>query len=908
MNTNFPAVSADFVIDLYHQYLRNPDSVDRGWKPFFEEFYGPAGNYTTEPSVRLEAAAARLIEAYRQWGYFTAALEPLSLWAPPAMPDLLPASYGVDEAALDIPVRTPSIYGFECCGTLRELVSHLRAAYAGSIGFDCAHVEDAAARHWLYQLAEQGALRPDDPARRTAGERIVEADEFEQFMNRRFPGKKRFGAEGCEALLPWFDAMLARSAALGVKDVVIGGTARGRLNVMANIIGKPIAMLFYEFKGHRPFPSDVCASGDVPYHFGYLGARSYGDASLMLLYCHNPSHLEAIDGVTSGRVRARQRIYDDQRAGWREVLGVTVHTDAAFAGQGVVAEVLQLSRIPAYRTGGTIRIVINNQVGFTTDPVNGRGSTFCTDVAKTIGAPILHVNGDDIDAVVRCAWIAAEYRHRFNGDVVVDLVCYRRRGHNEVDEPAFTQPMMYQRIQTHPTARQTYIARLVGEDIFAQDEVDSFSRAYFERLDAAYEAADSFRPNRAGSMCIGGATVQNCSIHRATEPPIGLSPERFRTIGLSLSQAPSDVSVNPKIARQLQARESAIKSGEGISWAFAEALAYGSLACEGVEVRVSGQDTPRGAFSQRHFALFDQDSGTIYTPLNHLQPGQARCQIIDSPLSEYAVLGFEYGYSLDAPTGLTVWEAQFGDFANVAQVIVDQFIASAEDKWLDVSGLTLLLPHGQEGQGPDHSSGRIERFLQLCANDNMRVANCSTPANFFHLLRSQARMKPRRPLVVFTPKSLLRHKQLVSRTNEFLSGTCFRSVIGPESGVGAIRRIVVCSGKIYYDLTAKIAERGIADVALVRLEQLYPFPEEALKRELARFPRAEVVWCQEEPQNMGPWSFVDRKIETILREIGSGRQHRCVSRPGNASTTIGTTSEHNADQERLAEMAVAGNK
>jgi 2-oxoglutarate dehydrogenase E1 component len=420
MNTKFPAVSADFIIDLYHQYLRDPGSVDRGWKPYFEELYGSAGGYTTATSARLEAAAVRLIEAYRQRGHFTAALDPLLLWTPTAVPDLLPASHGVDEASLDAPVQTPAAYGFDCCGTLRELVSYLRGAYAGSIGFDCAHVEDTAARSWLYQLAEQGAPCPDGPARRAAGERIIEADEFEQFMNRRFPGKKRFGAEGCEALLPWFDAMLARSAALGVKDVVIGGTARGRLNVMANIIGKPIAMLFYEIKGHRPFPNDVRASGDVRYHFGYLGERSYSDASLTLHYCHNPSHLEAIDGVTSGRVRARQRVYDDQRAGWREVLGVTVHTDAAFAGQGVVAEVLQLSRAPAYRTGGTIRIVINNQVGFTTDPVNGRGSTFCTDVTKTVGAPILHVNGDDIDAVVRCARIAAEYRHRFNGDVVVD--------------------------------------------------------------------------------------------------------------------------------------------------------------------------------------------------------------------------------------------------------------------------------------------------------------------------------------------------------------------------------------------------------------------------------------------------------------------------------------------------------
>ena len=906
MNAPLPAVSAEFIIDLYHCYLRDPASVDPGWKPYFEDFYGLTAGDDGKSPARLEAAAVRLIEAYRQRGHLAAKLDPLALWAPPAPPDLRPEAYGIGEQALDAQVQAPAGFGLDRC-SLRTLLSRLQAAYTGSIGFDCAHVQDPAAREWLQYVAEHGGAQPDAATRRSAGERIIEADELEQFMNRRFLGKKRFGAEGAEAVLPWFDAMLARSVALGVTRVAIGGTARGRLNVMANIVGKPITAVFYEMKGHRPFPSDVSVSGDVPYHLGHLGERSYGDASLSILYCHNPSHLEAIDGVAAGRVRAQQRIYEDERAGWRAVLGVTVHTDAAFAGQGVVAEVLQLSRVPAYRTGGTIRLVINNQVGFTTDPVDGRSSIFCTDVAKSIGAPVLHVNADDIDAVVRCAQIAAEYRQRFHGDIVVDLVCFRRRGHNEVDEPTFTQPRMYRSIASHPTVRQSYLARLISENILTKEDERRLAGAYLERLEAAYAAIGSFRPNQV-RLLQGGASGG----HREPSSPLdplstGISPEQLRAIGLSLSKPPPGVVVNPKIARQLAERGKAIESGEGVSWAFGEALAYASLACEGVSVRVSGQDTPRGAFSQRHFVLIDQDSAEPCAPLNLVQPGQARCDIIGSPLSEYAVLGFEYGYSLDAVDGLTVWEAQFGDFANIAQVIVDQFIASGEDKWLDTSGLTVLLPHGLEGQGPDHSSGRIERFLQLCAGNNMRVAICSTPANFFHLLRSQARARPRRPLIAFTPKSLLRDKLAVSRAADFLSGTCFKRVIGPDTVGGPIRRVVLCSGKVYYDLLAAMAELAVADVAIVRIEQLYPFPETPLREELARFPGAEVVWCQEEPKNMGAWAYLDRRIERVLRNIGNGTLWPCcISRPENASTAIGTTAEHDADQERLCRTALVG--
>ena len=910
MNAPFPSISAEFVVDLYHCYLRDPNSVDASWRPYFERLYGPQPEALGASRALLEAAAVRLIEAYRQRGHYRADLDPLSLWAPPSIPDLAIETYGIGEDALDTEVSAPEIFGLERC-TVRALLHRLQAAYSGPIGFDIAHVEDHAARNWLHQVAESGAFQPDAEARRTAAARIIEADEFEQFMSRRFLGKKRFGSEGAEAIAAWFDAVLARSAALGVEQVVMGGTARGRLVTMANIVNKPITALFYELKGHSPFPEGLMVSGDVPYHLGYLGERGCGAKSLQILYCNNPSHLEAVDGVAAGRVRRRQRNYADERSGWQSVQGITVHTDAAFAGQGVVAEILQLSRVPAYRIGGTIRLVINNQIGFTTEPVNGRSSTFCTDVAKTVGAPVLHVNADDVDAVVRCAHIAAEYRHRFHADIVVDLVCYRRRGHNEVDEPTFTQPQMYRRIAEHPTVRQIYVECLSKENVLTATDAEQISRAYVEKLEAAYEAIDSFRPNLAlssGSAAAGEGRATGGETRSVDEEPsTGISPEALRSLGAALSQVPDGFHINPKIARQLADRERAIETGDGIQWPFSEALAYASLANEGIEVRVSGQDTPRGAFSQRHFVLFDQESGAAYDPLNSIGGAQAPCAIIGSPLSEYAVLGFEYGYSLDAAKSLVVWEAQFGDFANVAQVIIDQFISSSHDKWLDASALTLLLPHGQEGQGPDHSSGRIERFLQLCARENMRVANCTSPANFFHLLRGQALRKPQRPLVVFTPKSLLRHKLVSSQAEEFLTGTAFKSVLGPAHIATPVRRAVLCSGKVYYDLLARMAERAVPDVALIRLEQLYPFPDAALRRELARFPGAEVVWCQEEPQNMGAWSYLDRKIEAVLREIGSATAWpSCVSRPENPSTAIGTTSQYEADQLRLVDTALDG--
>jgi 2-oxoglutarate dehydrogenase E1 component len=903
----FPAVSADYIIDLYHQYLRDPKSVDASWKPYFDELWGHSGKIGGRGSSALDVAAARLVDAYRLRGHFVANLDPLDLWHPALPQDLDPAAHGIDAASMEREIGVALLPGVSPA-TPRALIAKLKEIYTGSIGFDCAHVDNDAARAWLYAVAENGASEPGVEQRRTAAKRVIEANEFEQFFNRRFLGKKRFGAEGAEAMVPWFDAVLVRSAEHGVRDVVIGGTARGRLNVMANIIKKPLTSLLHEFKGRRVFADDVKVSSDVPYHFGHVSERTFGDAAVRVTYCNNPSHLEAIDGVALGRVRARQDIFGNREEGWRNVLGLLVHTDAAFGGQGVVGEVLQLSQIQPYSTGGTIHIVINNQVGFTTDPHNGRTSIYCTDIARVIGAPVLHVNADDVDAVVRTALIAADYRHNFHADIVVDLVCYRRSGHNEIDEPTFTQPVMYRKIAEHPTVREQYIGRIVADGVLSENEADAYAREYFNELDAAYGALEGFRSNRVEALDIVEAAasgLESASARSGRESDTGVPLTKLRSIGAALSEPPQGMAVNAKIVRQLKERGDAIRSGEGISWAFGEALALATLACEGFDVRFSGQDTPRGAFSQRHFVLVDQNTGATVEPFNRIQAAQGRCEIIGSPLSEYAVLGFEYGYSMDARNSLVVWEAQFGDFANVAQVIIDQFIASGEDKWLDSSGLALMLPHGLEGQGPDHSSGRIERFLQMCASDNMTVANCSTPANLFHLLRRQARARPRKPLVVFTPKSLLRNRLAVSRLEDFGPGSGFLPVIGADAPTSAVRRVILCSGKIYYDLLAYLAETDAQGVALVRVERLYPFPVEALQSELERYPNAAVVWCQEEPKNMGAWSYVDRKVETILRKIGNTCQWPyCVSRPENASTAIGTNDEHSADQVQLVSRAI----
>jgi 2-oxoglutarate dehydrogenase E1 component len=907
--TFLSAPNAAFIEDLYRRFRRAPESVASDWRHFFAQLDSQIPGSTNPASdcspYRDAAAAARLVSAYRQWGHRIATLDPLGLAPPLAPPELDPASYGFATGDYDRSVALGGELGLERA-RLGELLEKLRAAYCGTLAAEFMHVGDAGPRTWL-QDALESAARPAAQDRVRAAERIIEADELERFMHRRFPGRKRFGAEGAESLLALLDRVVVRSAALGAREVVMGGTSRARLNVMANILGVPLPALFSAFGGDAAFDPDQ-ATGDVVYHLGFCAQRDFSGHPVRVSWAPNPSHLEAVDAVLMGSVRARQDAHGDAREARRRVLSILVHTDAAFAGQGIVAETFQLSGLQGYRCGGTIHLVINNQIGFTTGPREGRTSAYCSDVAKLVEAPVLHVNGDDVDAALRAGAIAAEFRHRFQRDIVVDLVCYRRRGHNELDEPSFTQPRMYRVIEDHPTVRELYLARLQSESVMARDRVASIGETYRLRLGRGFEAAGRCRSNEPpwGQHQWDGESraARKAMLEGAT----GVSLRRLREAGATLARAPAHFTANPKLDRLFEGRRVMLESGERVTWAMAEGLAIGSLLCEGVPVRMSGQDAARGAFNQRHYVLFDTDVETPYVPLNHIRSGQAPLAIVDSPLAEYATLAFEYGYSVTAPETLVIWEAQFGDFANVAQVIIDQFIAGGEDKWLQPSGIVLLLPHGLEGDGPDHSSARLERFLQLCGRDNLRVCNCTTPANYFHALRGQARGPARKPLILMTPKSLLRHKDAVSTLSDLGPGSAFQPVLAhaPDAGDGEVRRVVLCAGKVAYDLEEERRAQNAPHAAIVRIEQLHPFPTHALAQALAPFRATEVLWCQEEPRNMGAWSYVDRRIEETLRSIGcTSRWPRYVGRPEGASPASGTLAAHKAEQKTLVRAALA---
>ena len=900
------------VAEIYRRYAADPEALDGSFGAVFEGLEGAelAAGARPDPAVmdpiRTALVLGRVIEGYRWRGHQNARLDPLGLAEPK-----LDAELQLDRALLLLADRqvAPALAGALGLkqGTVPEILERLDRIYCGTIGFEYMQVRDPVAREWLRRAIEAGPALPEPDARRDAARQLIRADELEAFMHRRFVGKKRFGAEGCESLICALWAVLARGAALGVREVVMGGTSRARLNQLANVVGKPLHAIFAEVKGLSPVPEGIRASGDVAYHQGFRGEQQLGGVTLCIDYTANPSHLETVDGVAAGRLRALQEARG--AAGRREALGLIVHTDAAFAAQGIVAEVAQLAALPHYATGGTIHVIINNQVGFTTDPADGRSSAYCSDLARVAGCPVFHVNGDDVDAVIRVGHLAAEYRQRFGGDAVIDLVCYRRRGHNEMDEPSFTQPLMAARIAAQPGTRRLYLDRLAAEGVLGAAEERSLAAAAQQALAEAYDAAQSYRLNAAPEA--GDAAHPERFAEETAGPAVetGLDLALLRRIGTAISTAPAGIALNPKVERVFAERLEMLAGERGVAWAFAEGLALASLAQEGTAIRFSGQDTPRGAFSQRHFAVHDPASGAAASIFGNLPAGSAPCAVFGSPLAEYATLGFEYGYSLEAARSLVLWEAQFGDFANVAQPVFDQFIASGEDKWLQRSSLVALLPHGLEGQGAEHSSGRIERFLQLCAAGNMMVANASTPASYFHLLRRQARGR-RRPLLVFTPKSLLRHRFAVSPLAEFGPGTGFRPVIGPPPG--RHRRLVLCSGKLYWELEAARQERRLEDVGLVRLEQLYPFPARELEAVIRAAPGAEVVWCQEEPRNMGAWDFLDRRIEAVLRAAGSRAPSpapwpACISRPANPSPALGTERQHAADQDRLIQAALGPN-
>ncbi|ADK99782.1 2-oxoglutarate dehydrogenase E1 component [Brevundimonas subvibrioides] len=897
----------------------------------------PAAPAATGASAEEVRAAAHdsirvlmLIRSYRVRGHLQATLDPLGIEARTNNPELTPEFYGFTEADMDRPIYLDGVLGLQT-GTIREVLAILNRTYCGNIGIQFMHIAEPEEKSWLQQRFE-GADAFEKNGFTREGKiailnKLIEAEGFERFLHKRFPGTKRFGLDGGEAMVPALEQMIKRGGALGVDEIVIGMAHRGRLNTLAAVMGKPYRAIFHEFQGGSTVPSDIEGSGDVKYHMGASSNREFDGNHVHLSLTANPSHLEIVNPVVLGKARAKQAFdIREANAGLPEaqwaldrskVMPLLIHGDAAFAGQGVVAECFALMGLKGYRTGGTMHFVINNQIGFTTSPRNSRSSPYPSDVALMVQAPIFHVNGDDPEAVVFAAKVATEFRQKFKKDVVVDMFCYRRFGHNEGDDPTFTQPVMYSKIRSLPSTREIYSRRLVEEGVLSAAEVDAEIARFEAYLDEQFEAGKSFVADKADWLDgqWKGVGLPDGEERRGDT---AVAEAKLKDLGHRLTTIPNQVDIHKTLKRVIDARRATIDKGTDIDWATAESLAFASLLTEGFPVRLSGQDSVRGTFSQRHSGIVDQTTEERYVPLNNLGGDHQHFEVIDSALSEEAVLGFEYGYALSDPNTLVMWEAQFGDFVNGAQVVIDQFISSGERKWLRMCGLTMLLPHGYEGQGPEHSSARLERFLQQCAEDNMQVANCTTPANYFHILRRQMHRPFRKPLIIMTPKSLLRHKKAVSTLKDMAEGSSFHRVLHDDAqtrpevsgitikGDKDIRRVVLCSGKVYYDLLDAREKKGVNDVYLMRLEQFYPWPIKSLSTELARFPNAELVWCQEEPKNMGGWTFVDPWLELTLEKLDvKSKRARYVGRPASASTAAGLMSRHLKELEAFTSEALA---
>ena len=941
--------NATYIEELYERFLRNPQSVDADWRQYFgslgatngmppqrlaswtqvsskvigavvEQEVKPAskdakkGTGVSQEQIEKFAhdsiRAIMMVRAYRVRGHLLANLDPLGIENKDYHPELSIEHYGFTEADLDKEIFLDGSLGIKKA-TLREIVAILRQTYSSNIGVEFMHIQDPEQKAWIQQRFEQdrGKFGLQLADKKAIWNTLVEVEAFEQFLQIKYPGTKRFSVQGGDAMLPGLEAIINTASKLGVQEIVFGMPHRGRMNMLTTTMGKPYMELLSIFHGNLDFPEWIESSGDVKYHLGTSSDRTTAHGKIHLSLLSNPSHLEAVDPVVVGKVRAKLDVRGDEE-NKDSVMGVMLHGDAAFAGQGVVAETLALSELRGYRTGGSIHVIVNNQIGFTTSPKYSRFTPYPSDVAKAVQAPIFHVNGDDPEAVSYVCQLAMEFRQMFKRDTVVDIFCYRKYGHNESDEPMFTQPIMYQRIAKKPLPAEIYSERLVQEGVLTQDDVDAKFAEFKAFYEKQYEAAKNFKPNKADWLEGQWAGFEK---PRGEHPDgdTGVDVKKLAAIGMAISKAPENFKVNSKILRQLEAKKKMMETGEGIDWATGEALAYGSLLKEGYGVRLSGQDCGRGTFSQRHSVLVDQENENRYVPLNHLGGEQKPYEVIDSSLSEFAILGFEYGYSLGQPNYLTLWEGQFGDFVNGAQVMIDQFIASGEAKWLRMSGLVMLLPHGYEGQGPEHSSARPERFLQLCAEDNMQVVNCTTPANYFHVLRRQMLRKFRKPLIIMTPKSLLRHKLAVSTLADMGKGTHFQRIIPEASKLAKddkISRVLITSGKVYYDLFEEREAQKRDDVAIIRMEQYYPFPARELKAELARYKNAEIIWCQEEPQNMGAWTFVYPRIEEVIESLGRADRLRYVGRAAAASPAAGYYKIHDREQKELVSVALQAAK
>ncbi len=941
------AVNPNSLADLYAKYQQSPSSVDKSWATLFsglgddakaiiaelqgaswrpsadklaavlstpsnvDEAVKPAAKKDGKPAPAASAASVNdslraflLIRSYQVRGHLLANLDPLGLMPRNYHPELDPKTYGFTEADYDRPIALGKVVlGLESA-TLRQILQHLQETYCSSIGVEFMHIQIPAQKAWLMDRFEQSRNRTSfSPAeKKNLLRQLTQAEGFENFAQTKYTGTKRFGVEGGEAVVPAIEDIITHSAALGVKEVIVGMAHRGRLNILTNVLGKSFTSIFSVFQGAPSKPDEVQGSGDVKYHLGTSNDREFGGKTVHVSMASNPSHLEFVDPVVVGKVRAKQALLKDEKHS--QVMAITIHGDAALAGQGVVPEILMMSNLPGYRVGGTMHVVINNQIGFTTAPAYARSGNYCTDVAKIVQAPVFHVNGDDMEAVIHVCRMASEFRHEFKKDVFVDIVCYRRHGHNESDEPAFTQPKMYKVIHDKKTTRDVYADKLIGEGVVTQDEAEKMDKDWYAYLEKEIAAVKSYKSNHV-DMLEGNWSGLKVATGDDRRGDTAITDDAAQKIGKAITTFPEGFDLNPKIARQLEAKKKMFETAQGFDWATAEALAFGGLALDGYPVRLSGQDCGRGTFSHRHSVLTDQTSEKKYVPLSNIDPKQAAFEVHDSPLSEAAVMGFEYGYSTADPRTLVLWEGQFGDFFNGAQVFVDQFISSGETKWLRMSGLVLLLPHGLEGQGPEHSSARLERFLQLSAEDNWQVANCSTPANYFHILRRQMRRDFRKPLVIMTPKSLLRHKLCVSPLAAFTGNETFHRVIPDTAKLNDVKRVLICSGKIYYDLFEAREKGKIDNVAIVRLEQFYPFPEKSLAAALKNYPQAEIVWCQEEAENQGAWTFVDRRIESVLRVIKHKSQRPVyIGRPEAAAPATGTLKIHVQEQEILIKQAL----
>ena len=944
MNDSFlNSANAPYVAELYFKFTQSPNSIDDSWKSFFSslnedelsiisDFGGPEwkkrdtnviDDISFDKVIRSSSGvdfnsfktstldsirALRIIRAYRINGHLIANLDPLNLHEKNYHPELDYKSYGFSENDLDREIFIDGSLGLERA-TLKEIIKILNKTYASSIGVEFLHIQSVEQKQWVQERIEEVYNKTNFTIQGKKGifQRLIESELFEQYLDKKFLGTKRYGIEGGESMIPGIEQIVKHSCLLGVEDIYFGTAHRGRLTLLATVLGMPYRGILSKFQGNLNDPNEVLGSGDVKYHLGVSSDREFNGKKIHLSLTPNPSHLEAVDPVVVGKVRAKQTLLKDKTND--KVFGILIHGDAAMAGQGIVAETFAMSQLRGFRTGGTIHFVINNQIGFTTTPHYGRSAPYCTEIAKMVQAPIFHVNGDDPEAVVHVCRLATEYRNLFKEDVVVDMFCYRRSGHNEADEPMFTQPLMYKKIKKHSTTLNLYKEQLVREEVLSEEEAKIKLSDFKKFLDNEFELSKSYKPNKADWLDGTWTGIKRASTD-ARRGKTSSNEDDIKDIAKEIHTLPEDFNPHKRIQKIYNDRQQSINEGKNIDWATAESLAFATLLKDGYGVRLSGQDVGRGTFSHRHAVLYDQENEKRFVPLRHFRKDQALFEIVDSFLSEFGVLGFEYGYSQADPKTLVIWEAQFGDFSNGAQTIIDQFITSGERKWLRMSGLTLLLPHGHEGQGPEHTSSRLERFLQMCAEDNIQVANCTSPANYFHILRRQMMRDFRKPLVLMTPKSTLRHKANTSPLEDFVNGSTFHRILSnslSNNELKSINRVVFCSGKIYFELQEHINELELNNVHIIRLEQLYPFPYEALKQGIKKFSHCEMTWCQEEPKNMGAWEFIEKRLKSVIHRIGSKNELHFIGRRSAASPATGVFDRHLSNQKNIIRLATEAN-